>query len=239
VLKILVIVPCYNEEKNISKVVSELKKQSNKFKLDILIVDDGSKDDTWEISKQLNVNVVRLSFNVGIGAAIQTGFKFARQYGYDGCFQIDGDGQHPSAQLCNFIDFYETNKTNLIIGSRFIENEGFQSTFLRRFGIFLIKGTIKLMSGTTVTDPTSGLRFYDRLAIKIFSENYPHDYPEPVSIQIAKNYQLDISELPVTMREREHGTSSIYGVRNILYMISVIINLLLRIKLKPRRRHDT
>ena len=238
-LKVLAIVPCYNEEKNIRKVVSGLKKnQSDRFKLDILIVDDGSNDNTYEVAKQLNIDVVRLVFNVGIGAAVQTGFKFARQHDYDGCVQVDGDGQHPSKSIVNFIEYYEKNKTNLIIGSRFIENKGFQSTFFRRLGIRLIRHTIELISGVTVTDPTSGLRFYDRSAINVFAENYPHDYPEPVSIQIAKNYQLGISELPVTMHAREHGTSSIYGVRNVLYMISVIINILLRAKSKARGYHD-
>lgn len=186
------------------------------------MVDDGSQDSTYEIARHMS-SCVRLIRNLGIGGAVQTGIKYAARYGYDFCVQIDGDGQHPPGEVARLIDAYKQSPTNIVIGSRYIKNDTFRSTFFRRFGGKVIAASLNLLfGGTRITDPTSGMRLMDREAISYFAQHYPHDFPEPISLAWALQAGYSASEVPVEMRIREHGDSSIIGLKPFTYMVRVI-----------------
>jgi glycosyltransferase involved in cell wall biosynthesis len=160
--------------------------------------------------------------NLGIGGAVQTGIKYARDHDYDLCVQVDGDGQHPPGHIKILVDSYRAEPANLIIGSRFLHRAGFKSTWRRRFGIRVIRSAIRFLYGHTLTDPTSGFRLMDRAAIRIFSRDYPQDFPEPISAAVALRQGLTIREVPVDMRCRQAGTSSIDGWHSLWYMLRVV-----------------
>ncbi|MBU5591462.1 glycosyltransferase family 2 protein [Clostridium sp. MSJ-4] len=217
-MKVLIIIPAFNEEKNLEKLVYDIKKHCNFC--DILIVNDCSKDNTRFISFEPPVYKIDLSSNLGIGGAVQTGYKFAYYNNYDIAIQVDGDGQHNPSYIEALIE--EINKgANLCLGSRFIDKAGFQSTFARRMGITYFSKLIHLVSKKKITDPTSGFRACDRAVIKMFATRYPTDYPEPETlVQLAKK-KLKIKEIPVIMNERQSGVSSINFIKSIYYMIKV------------------
>jgi glycosyltransferase involved in cell wall biosynthesis len=216
---LLFIVPCFNEQGSVRGVVEELRAVCPAG--DVLVVDDGSRDQTAEVVKSLAL-VIRLPVNLGIGGAMQTGFRFAREHRYQFCMQVDGDGQHPPAEALKFIAAYQETPSSLLIGSRFLRQEGaFRSTASRRAGIAVIRWLVRQITGTRISDPTSGFRLFDRRAIEAFSEDYSLDYPEPISLAIANEWGLTMREIPVRMREREHGRSSISGVKNLAYMVRV------------------
>jgi len=217
-MRVLIIIPAYNEEKSLYNLVNDIK--FNYKECDILIVNDCSSDNTKKLKFDHNVKRIDLPVNLGIGGAVQTGYKYAYDNGYDIAIQVDGDGQHNSSYLRDLVD--EINKGyNLCLGSRYIENEGFQSTALRRVGIKYFSNLIKVVSGELITDPTSGFRACDKEVIKIFATKYPQDYPEPETLVLVKKKGLKIKEIPVVMNEREHGVSSINFKKSIYYMIKV------------------
>jgi glycosyltransferase involved in cell wall biosynthesis len=224
-MKKLIIIPAYNESENIVGTVRDIEQKAPDF--DYIIINDCSTDNTLEICKQNHFNYVNLPINLGIGGAVQTGYKYAKEYGYDLAVQVDGDGQHDPAFLQKMADYLEEHKLDMVIGSRFITNEGFQSSALRRVGIVYFTRLIHMLTGETVTDPTSGLRMGGRKVIELFAENYPKDYPEPETAVTALNNGLKIEEIPVIMRARQGGVSSITMKKSVYYMIKVTIAIII------------
>lgn len=217
----LVIIPAYNEEKSIEKTVRDIEKNAPDF--DYVIVNDGSTDETLNIAKKNRFNIISLPVNLGIGGAVQTGYRYAKKYGYDYAVQVDGDGQHDPAFLEEMLYYCVKNKVNMVIGSRYLRKEGFQSSKIRRVGISYFSGLISFFTKQKITDPTSGLRMGDRKIIELFSEEYPKDYPKPETIVSAINHKLVVKEIPVVMRERMEGESSITPRKSIYYMVKVSI----------------
>ncbi len=227
-MKILVIVPAYNEENAIGNVITDLK--SNFPEGDILIVNDGSIDNTSIVAKGYrDVNVVDLPVNLGIGGAVQTGFKYAKRYDYDIAVQFDGDGQHLAKEIYKIIKPITENKADVVIGSRFLERgkEFFKSTFLRRVGIKIFELINSIIIRQRVTDNTSGFRAFGKEAISFLSLNYPADFPEPEAVILLGRNRFRIAEVSVEMRERQAGKSSIYGFKSIYYMIKVILCIIM------------
>ena len=236
-MKKLIIIPAYNEEESIQRVIEEIKVGAPDY--DYVIINDGSTDSTKEICSREGFNFIDLPINLGIGGAVQTGYKYAFEKKYDYAVQIDGDGQHDCRDLDNLLGHLVKNDYNMVIGSRFITKGGFQSTFARRIGIVYFSKVIKLLTGTTITDPTSGYRMCDKEVIKIFAGDYPTDYPEPESIVTILKQGLRIGETEAKMKERQGGVSSINSPKAVYYMIKVslaiIMTALAQGKTKKRR----
>ena len=224
-VKKLIIIPAYNEEANIEKTVEAILRDSSGF--DYIIINDCSKDRTRQICEDKKYNIVNLPINLGIGGAVQTGYKYAVRNGYDMAVQVDGDGQHDPKFLEEMADYLEKNKLDMVIGSRFIEMEGFQSSGLRRVGIRFFTWLIKILTGKKITDPTSGLRMIGANVLKIFAEDYPKDYPEPESVVAILRKGMKVEEIPVVMHEREGGVSSISMKKSVYYMVKVTLAILI------------
>ena len=232
--KVLLIIPAYNEEESLRSLIEEIKAVCPE--VDYLVVNDCSSDDTERLLEELGANYISLPCNMGIGGAVQSGYRYAAQNGYDIAIQIDGDGQHDVRFVKDMVKLIEDKQADVVIGSRFIDKEGFQSSQARRIGIRILSMLIRLMCGAKVKDVTSGFRAVNRRFIKLFAENYPDDYPEPEVIVTAKLYGAVIKELPVVMRERTTGKSSINLKRSIYYMIKVSLAIIIcRISLGFRR----
>lgn len=227
-MKVLMIVPAYNEELNIVNTINKIKKfnEKSKNKIDYVIINDGSKDKTKDICIKNNYNVINLIHNLGIGGAVQTGYKYALEYNYDVAIQFDGDGQHDENYIDDLVDKIE-NGYNFVIGSRFISNlSKFKSTSTRRIGIKILSFLIKLCTGKKIYDPTSGFRAADKKVIELFADHYPTEYPEPESTVELISKKFKVKEIPVEMHEREFGTSSIKPLKSIYYMFSVSISII-------------
>ncbi len=222
--RLLLAIPCYNEAASIAGLLDEIQRQG--LACDVLVIDDGSQDDTFALASA-RARCVRLPVNLGIGGAVQTGFRFAHQHDFDLCLQIDGDGQHPPEMVPALLAAYRRSPANIIIGSRFLEAGGFQSSWARRIGIAIVRGCLRLLFGSRVTDPTSGLRLLDRKAIELFAAEYPTDFPEPISIAVASCHGLSVREIPARMRPRATGRSSIRGLKAASYVLRVVGYLLL------------
>ena len=232
--KVLLIIPAYNEEESLRSLIEEIKAVCPE--VDYLVVNDCSSDDTERLLEELGANYITLPCNMGIGGAVQSGYRYAAQNGYDIAIQIDGDGQHDVRFVKDMVNLIEDKQADVVIGSRFIDKEGFQSSQARRIGIRILSVLIRLMCGAKVKDVTSGFRAVNRRFIELFAENYPDDYPEPEVIVTAKLYGAVIKELPVIMRERTTGKSSINLKRSIYYMIKVSLAIIIcRISLGLRR----
>lgn len=231
--KILIIVPAYNEADQIQNTVREI--LSAEIGAKVLVVDDGSKDDTARRARLAGCHVVSLPFNTGIGGAVQTGFKYAFENDFDVAVQVDGDGQHDASYVAALIKPVTEDSFDMVIGSRFLPPfTGYQSSFVRKIGIHFFSYLISFFCGFKVTDPTSGFRAYNKKMIRIFSEGYPVDFPEPEAIMIARRYGVRIAEIPVEMRKRPSGHSSIRYLFTLYYMIKVTFAILLNL-LKKRR----
>lgn len=224
-MKKLVIIPAYNECKSILKAVDDIREHAPGF--DYVVINDCSTDETLDICRKYNLNHVNLSVNLGIGGAVQTGYIYACQYGYDAAVQFDGDGQHDAVYLEMMAKELERTGSDMVIGSRFIEKEGFQSSGLRRVGIRYFSMLIKLLTGKRVTDPTSGMRMVNRDVMRIYADSYPKDYPEPESVTAILRMGKKVLEVPVVMKEREEGTSSIGGLKSVYYMVKVTLAILM------------
>ena len=224
-MKKLIIIPAFNEEENIEKTVTSIEKDAKEF--DYVIINDCSTDRTKQICEQKGYNIVNLPINLGIGGAVQTGYKYAYVNGYDVAVQVDGDGQHDPEFLNEMAEYIEKNKVDMVIGSRFIEKKGFQSSAARRMGIKFFSTLIKVLTGAVITDPTSGLRMVGRNVIEIFAKDYPRDYPEPESVVAVLRKKLIVKEIPVIMHEREGGVSSISPKKSIYYRIKVTLAMLI------------
>lgn len=231
---VLIIVPAYNESENITKIVEEIRDNYPQF--DYVVVNDGSSDNTGEICKKHGYNHINCPINLGIGGAIQTGYRYAKEMNYEIAVQIDGDGQHDPAYIEEIIKPIIEDKADYVIGSRFVENEGFQSSFARRAGIHFFSFLIMVLCFKRVKDVTSGFRAVNRFFINVFADYYPIDYPEPEAIVDAVMRGKRILELPVIMRERDGGKSSINLKRSVYYMIKVTLNMIVcRISYGVRR----
>lgn len=224
-MKKIIIIPAYNEEENIERTVNAIQKSAQGF--DYVIINDCSTDNTRKICEEKEFNIVNLPINLGIGGAVQTGYKYAYENGYDVAVQVDGDGQHDPEFLNTMADYLIEHQVDMVIGSRFIEKKGFQSSITRRMGIKFFSGLIKILTGKTITDPTSGLRMIGRNVMEIFSLDYPRDYPEPESIVAVLRKNMKIEEIPVVMLERQGGVSSISPKKSIYYMIKVTLAILI------------
>ena len=224
-MKKLIIIPAFNEESNIEKTVTAIKENAQGF--DYVVINDCSGDNTRKICEKKGYNIVNLPINLGIGGAVQTGYKYALEHGYDVAVQVDGDGQHNPEFLSTMAQHLMDNELDMVIGSRFIEKEGFQSSKLRRMGIIFFSKLIKLLTGTLITDPTSGLRMIGRNAMALFAIDYPRDYPEPESVVAVIQRGMKVEEIPVVMKEREGGISSISLKKSVYYMIKVTLAILI------------
>jgi hypothetical protein len=220
-LRRLAIVPALNEETTVVRVIEEIKAFDPGF--DIVVVDDGSTDRTAGLAADRGAHVLRLPFNLGIGGAMQTGYRFAFERGYDIAVQIDGDGQHDPAQLPAILEPVVSGRADLCVGSRFAGGMGYQSSFTRRMGIRLFAWIVSAVVRQKVTDTTSGFRAVNRKGIALFAVDYPHDYPEVETTIMCVKHQLRLLEVPVEMRERSGGASSITALRSIYYMTKVLL----------------
>ena len=224
-MKKLVIIPAYNECGSIQRAVDDIREHAPGF--DYVVINDCSTDETLDICRKYGLNHVNLSVNLGIGGAVQTGYIYGCQYGYDMAVQFDGDGQHDGAYLEMMAEKLLETGSDMVIGSRFIEREGFQSSGLRRIGIWYFSMLLLLLTGKRVTDPTSGMRMVNREVMRIYAQNYPKDYPEPESVMAILRMGKKVTEVPVVMKERKEGTSSIGGFRSAYYMIKVTLAILM------------
>lgn len=224
-LKILIIIPAYNEQENIIDVIRDIK--THIPEADYIVVNDCSRDNTKKVLQQKQESYIDLPVNLGIGGGVQTGYRYALERDYDIAIQFDGDGQHDAAYIKDLIVPIENGQADVTIGSRFVMNEGFQSSAMRRLGIRFLSNLIWLLCGVRVKDVTSGMRAVDRKMIERFAQDYAQDYPEPEAILLAGLVRARIKEVPVQMRERQGGTSSINAVRSMYYMLKVSIALVM------------
>ncbi len=223
--KVLAVIPAFNEELNIEMVVKELTMCCPQ--IDYVVVNDGSTDRTVRICRELGFNLIDLPVNLGLAGCFQTGMKYAYQKGYDYAIQFDGDGQHNARYLNEMADKLEREHLDMVIGSRYIKKEGFQSSGLRRLGIRYFTWLIKLITRQKITDPTSGMRMANRDVIEIYAKNYPKDYPEPESVVTILKKGKKVEEIPVQMNAREEGVSSISPKKSVYYMIKVTLAILI------------
>lgn len=226
--RVLIIIPAYNEAATIADVVASLHVHAPDA--DVVVVDDGSADATAAIVAALpGVHLLRLPFNLGIGGAMQTGFKFAMRRGYDIAVQCDADGQHPAEYLPALVARVADGDADMVIGSRYVKDSGYQPSLLRRVGKSLLSRWVHLLIGGGVTDTTSGFRAMNRRALAVVSTVYPEDYPEPEVLVILHRFGLKVVEMPVTMRPRQGGTTSIRPQGAAYYMVKVTLASLIDI----------
>jgi glycosyltransferase involved in cell wall biosynthesis len=222
--KLLAIVPAYNESASIASTIADLRDHAPGF--DVLVIDDGSTDDTSRAAQKAGAKVIRHPFNLGIGGAVQSGYQYALDHEYDYAVQFDGDGQHDARHLDELLAHLRArHELNMVTGSRFLVREGdsYRSSMPRRLGIRLFARVLSMVVGHTVTDPTSGFRMVDRRGIELFARDYPHDYPEVEAVLLLHFHRLRSTEVPVRMRARTAGVSSINASRSIYYMIKVLL----------------
>ena len=202
-MKVLLIIPAYNEEENILNTCNKIKEYSSE--IDFIVINDGSNDNTEKILQENNIKHITLIENLGIGGAVQTGYKYACENGYDIAIQFDGDGQHDVNYVSNICEPIINGQADMVIGTRYLDKResSFQSTFMRGMGSSIISFLIKIVSRIKITDPTSGFRAVNKEVIKVFAKEYPTDYPEPESIVDIKNLNYRIKEVPVNMIERK------------------------------------
>lgn len=224
-MKAIVIVPAYNEQENIRNTLNDLRE--NGAGTDILVMNDCSTDRTEEILKDEGVNYLSFPVNLGIGGGVQAGYQYARDNGYEIAIQFDGDGQHEAKYLKDLMAPLISGEADIAIGSRFVEHEGFQSSGARRLGIGILSRLIRLLCGVKVLDVTSGMRAVNRRFIEEYAEHYAQDYPEPEALLYAGLRKARIREVPVQMKERAGGKSSISAVKSVYYMIKVSLALII------------
>jgi hypothetical protein len=223
--RIVAVVPAWNESGAIGRVVDEI--MAVDPSVDVVVVDDASSDDTAEVAEARGAVVLRLPFNVGIGGAVQTGFRFALAEGYELAVRLDGDGQHDASEIPRILGPVEAGEADLVIGSRFVDGTGsYRPPLARRLGIRVFARLVSLLGGQRVTDTTSGFVALDRRGIELFAREYPHDYPEVEATLVALRSGLRLAQVQVEMRERASGSSSITFVRSLYYIVKVMLALL-------------
>jgi glycosyltransferase involved in cell wall biosynthesis len=224
-VKCLVIVPAYNEGKNIYNVVTSIRISCPK--IDVVVINDGSKDNTQQEALRAGAKVIDLSHNLGIGGAVQTGYIYALYKGYDVAIQIDGDGQHDPRDLIKLIDVLEEEQVDMVIGSRFVGKSNYKPNIFRKLGITYFSLLVSYLCRKSYRDTTSGYRVANKRVIRLFAEYYPTDYPEVETIVLANKQKLKVKEVLVDMKDRQGGKSSITPLRSIYYMFKVTLALLL------------
>jgi len=217
----IAVVPAFNEERNIGRLLAELTALDPD--LEVVVVSDGSTDRTAEIAQAAGAHVVALPFNLGIGGAVQTGFRFAWEGGYELAVRLDGDGQHDPTQLRVVVGPVVAGDADLAIGSRFLGPGGYRSSAARRVGIRVLSRVVSWIAHERLTDTTSGFQALNRKAIRLFAADLPRDYPEVEGLVMAIRHHLRVEEVPVTMREREYGRSSIGSLASVYYMVKVLL----------------
>lgn len=232
-MRVAAIVPAFNEAANLPRVLDALAAAAPD--VHVCVVDDGSADATAQIAAGTGATVLRLPFNLGIGGAVQAGYLWAKEHGFDLAVQVDGDGQHDPSFLEAIVAPIRRGEADVVVGSRFLHAEGYRSTPLRRAGIRYLSWFLRLRCGMRPSDPTSGFRAAGARAIALFAAHYPSDYPEPEAIALARRAGLRVVEVPVRMRARQHGRSSIDQLRTLYYFVKVSLALVL---LPPRARGD-
>jgi hypothetical protein len=229
--KILTIIPAYNEEGSVGKVIEELRVYLSRA--DILVVNDGSTDLTSEKAKAYGTMVLDLPFNLGIGGAMQAGYRYAWENGYDIAIQVDGDGQHDPREIGKLLRALEEKKIDIALGSRFIGDSEYKSSTMRRIGISIYSRVLSKIVRQKITDPTSGFRAANRKAIQLFASNYPQDYPEPEAVVLLHQCRLKMGEIPVGMSKRYSGESSITKIRSVYYVVKVLLAIFVDCFKKP------
>lgn len=227
-MKIAIVIPCYNEQDNIIAFTDSILalKQNSTWDITPIVVNDCSTDGSLSLLRnKQGIVLIDLPINLGIGGAVQTGYRYALENNFDAAVQMDGDGQHPASQLSILLKCFEQNQADVIIGSRFLSKIGFQSTALRRVGIIYFKNLISFLTKTEITDPTSGFRLLGKKAMRIVSEYYPDQYPEPEILIYYHHRGLKIQEVSVEMIERLGGVSSIRSWKSIYYMFKVSLGI--------------
>jgi glycosyltransferase involved in cell wall biosynthesis len=223
--RLVAVVPAWNESGAIGKVVGEIRAVHES--VDVVVVDDASTDDTADVAEAHGAVVLRLPFNVGIGGAVQTGFRFALDEGYRFAVRLDGDGQHDASEIPKILAPVEAGQADLVIGSRFVDGSGsYRPPLTRRLGIRVFARLVSLLGGQRVTDTTSGFVALNRRGIELFAAEYPHDYPEVEATLVALKSGLKLAQVQVEMRERTTGSSSITFVRSLYYIVKVMLALL-------------
>ncbi|CAN5726001.1 glycosyltransferase family 2 protein [soil metagenome] len=225
-MRLLLVIPAFNEQESLGGLLTEIKALPPiaGSTIEAVVVDDGSSDRTQEVARANGARVLRLCRNLGIGGAVQAGLQLAHREGCDAAVQMDGDGQHPPAELARLLD---APTADLIVGTRYTEGaKGFRSTALRRLGSSWLRAILRMV-GVKISDPTSGFRLYGPRALRLFADSYPYDFPEPESLAMARAAGLTVSEVSVTMRERQGGRSSISGYTSIYYMFKVTLAVVL------------
>jgi glycosyltransferase involved in cell wall biosynthesis len=221
VLRRIAIVPAYNEEDSVGRVLDELRAFDPG--LEVVVVDDGSTDRTADTARARGAHVVRLPFNLGIGGAVQTGFRYAWEHGFEIAVRVDGDGQHDPRELGAVLEPVLADEADIAVGSRFSGRNGYRSSRSRRIGIRLLAWCVSALTRQRITDPTSGFQAANRLGIRLFAADYPHDYPEAEATVMVFKHRLRLQEVPVAMRARETGRSSITALRSVYYMVKVLL----------------
>lgn len=225
-MKMLVIIPAYNEENSIQNVIHSIKRQHPE--MDIVVVNDGSRDGTSRVARETGMaHVVDLPLNLGIGGAVQTGYLFAERYGYDIAIQIDADGQHDPADLNKVVRIIADGEADCCVGSRFVQQTEYKSSFFRRVGIIFFSWMIQITVGKRITDPTSGFRAVNRAIIEEFAKYYPDDYPEVEAVVFLERKGFAVKETSVRMHERAAGKSSITPFKSMYYMVKVSLAVIM------------
>ena len=225
-MKKIVIIPAYNEQGSILNTIEDIRKNAPDF--DYVVINDCSKDDTLKLCRKNGIRVLDLPINLGIGGAVQTGYLYAYRNNYDLAVQFDGDGQHDAKFLDIMAETLEKENLDMVIGSRFINNQGFQSSAVRLFGIRFFEVLLRILFGQKITDATSGMRMCNRKVMEFFIKDYPKDYPEPETVARLLRHKCKVKEIPVIMRERQAGVSSISSLRkSAYYMCKVSLAILI------------
>lgn len=224
-MKKLCIIPAFNESESIVKTVQNIRDCAPDF--DVVVINDSSKDNTLDICRQHNIPVLDLPINLGIGGAVQTGYLYALKNGYEIAVQMDGDGQHDAKYLRMMERTLRKNNADMVIGSRFIRKEGFQTSGIRRAGIGIFRFLTGFLFGKAITDATSGMRMSNKRTIELFVKDYPRDYPEPETVCRLLRKHYKVIEVPVMMRERVSGVSSISMKKSVYYMVKVTLAILI------------
>ncbi len=220
-MKMLVVIPAYNEEKNIPGVIGDLRRHASGA--DIVVVNDGSSDGTSQCARALGVKVLNLPVNLGIGGAMQAGYHYANRHDYDIAVQFDADGQHQAGEIEKLLGPLAAGESDMVVGSRFLIPGGYRAGFARKAGMRIFSSLVSVILGMRVTDTTSGFRAVNRRVIEYYTRQYPEDYPEVEALVLVHKQGMRIREVPVVMRERTSGRSSITPVRPAYYMVKVML----------------
>ncbi len=242
-MRLLLIIPAFNEQASLGGLLAEIKALPSQpgVQIEAVVVDDGSSDRTQEVARAHGARVLRLCRNLGIGGAVQAGIQLAHREGFDAAVQMDGDGQHPPAELQKLLaPVIQGDAPDLVVGTRYRDGASqFRSTVLRRLGSAWLRGILRLVTRLRISDPTSGFRLYGARALRLFSDTYPYDFPEPESLAMARAAGLAVIEVPIAMRERQGGQSSISGYTSIYYMFKVTVAVVLAyLRTNRRARPD-